>query len=593
MNILGLKIEGHDPGAALIYDHEVVAIAEERLNRIKHSQGLFPRLSIDYCLNEADLQPCDLDLIVIDHTSRQSGQNIKDLFYQKTGDRFKEVRLEVVTHHEAHAAAAFLCSPFSESAVMVYDGRGSMLASDLGAAFVETESLFRGHKNTLTFIDRTLHPAVAVRWVPKEIGIGMLYDRMTHQYVSFGRHDAGKLMGLAAYGDDSLLRQHPLSHWVTWHDGRLICNGDWKFVGGSADKRVRNMKVRLVEVRNHLVYFLRKLILVLVKSKKEACLFPTIEFEKPARDPNKDQLPDKHYAAAAFAAQAIFEHFAVSLAIRLQKITQSRHLCVSGGCALNIDANRSFLTKANYNDIFVQPASSDCGIALGCALYGKHITLDQPRDWVMTSAALGRQYNQEDINVALQKYNKSISYRHSADIAKETAHMIADGKIVGWFQGKSEYGPRALGQRSILCDASNKKMRDVLNARVKHREMWRPFAASILAERLGDWFDLKPNSATGFMLLAAEVFKHKRDLVPAIIHVDGTCRMQTVTEKDNGLYYKLIEEFETLTGIPLILNTSFNLGGEPIVETPVDAIDTFLRTDFDALVIHDSILTKK
>ncbi|MBP9760249.1 MAG: hypothetical protein KBD24_02665, partial [Candidatus Pacebacteria bacterium] len=188
MNILGLKIEGHDPGAALITSSGVVAIAEERLNRIKHSQGLFPSLAIAYCLDTFGLKPNEVDLIVIDHTSRKTGSNIRELFYSKTGDAFTNVRLEIISHHEAHGASAFFCSPFEDAAVLVYDGRGSMLVSEVGVSYIETESLFRGSGNSLSVIDKTVHTPLKVIGIPQVFGIGMLYDRMCAEYVSFGRH---------------------------------------------------------------------------------------------------------------------------------------------------------------------------------------------------------------------------------------------------------------------------------------------------------------------------------------------------------------------------------------------------------------------
>ena len=211
----------------------------------------------------------------------------------------------------------------------------------------------------------------------------------------------------------------------------------------------------------------------------------------------------------------------------------------------------------------------------------------------MKSASLGKTYTHKDIDSALKERKDELEWHVSKDIVKETAKLISESNIVGWFQGGSEYGPRALGNRSILADARHPDMRDILNKRVKHREMWRPFATSMLAERLEDWFDLKPSSTTGFMLLCGTVHEDKRKLVPSIVHVDNTCRMQTLTKEDNGIYYDLVKEFESQTGVPLVLNTSFNLGGDPIVETPHDAIATFLKTDMDYLVVGDRVIWKK
>jgi carbamoyltransferase len=211
----------------------------------------------------------------------------------------------------------------------------------------------------------------------------------------------------------------------------------------------------------------------------------------------------------------------------------------------------------------------------------------------MKSASLGRVYSSREIDESIVRVQDQIVSHVSKDVADEVAELVAEGNIIGWFQGGAEYGPRALGNRSIICDARPKDMRDVLNARVKHREMWRPFAVSVLAEKLGDWFDLQPSSTTAFMLLAGEVREEKRALVPSIVHVDNTCRMQTLTKEDNGVYYDLVKAFENKTTTPLIINTSFNLAGEPIVESPQDALDTFLRTDMDYLVLGDRVIRRK
>lgn len=592
MNVLGLKIEGHDPGASLIAGGRIVAIAEERLNRVKHSQGIFPKLSIDYCLSALAVSDKEIDLIVIDHTSRQSGGNIERMFRAQMGERFSTTKIEVISHHNAHAASAFLCSPFMEAAVLVYDGRGSMVRTEMGTQLVETESLMRGEGSELTTIDKWYHALLPQRGTPFLCGIGMFYDQLCVHYLSLGKHNHGKMMGLAAYGDDSFLKRFPYEKWMTERNGELVLNGDWRFAPNPGNLPRLSLIASLVKLRNYVVSLLRSTVLWLTR-QHEVRVFEQIVFPRPARNPSKDTLPDKYYSSVAYMGQKVFERFAVELGQKLKTITKSENLCVSGGCALNIDANRNFLTEVGFKNLFVQPASSDCGIALGCALWGYHIILKQPRNWVMKSTSLGRPYTTAEIDEAIEKRKDEIEWRVSPHIAKETAQLIANNNIVGWFQGGSEYGPRALGNRSILCDARNKDMRDVLNKRVKHREMWRPFATSILAEKLGDWFDLQPNATTAFMLLCGTVHEHKRTEVPSIVHVDNTCRMQTLTKEDNGIYYDLVKEFENQTGVPLVLNTSFNLGGDPIVETPYDALDTFLHTDMDYLVLEDRIIQKR
>jgi len=279
------------------------------------------------------------------------------------------------------------------------------------------------------------------------------------------------------------------------------------------------------------------------------------------------------------------------LGTQLQKITGSHNLCVAGGCGLNIDANMNFLHEAGFKKIFIQPAASDTGIPLGLALHGYHVIAGQPRFYRMESASLGRSYSENEIKAALNEKHDQLTYTKSATVAADTARLLADGNIVGWFYGGSEYGPRALGNRSILCDATRSDMKDILNLKVKNRELWRPFAAAVLEERVGDFFEFEETSP--FMVLAAKVKKDTLGKIPSVTHVDGTCRIQTVTAAVNGRYYDVIKNFYGLTRIPLILNTSFNLGGEPIIETPQDAIRTFLATRMDYLILEEYVITKK
>lgn len=317
--------------------------------------------------------------------------------------------------------------------------------------------------------------------------------------------------------------------------------------------------------------------------------FEEIHLPRPQRE-EKEPLPDPYYAGVAYAGQELLERVAVLLGVRLKELARSENICIAGGVGLNIDANRNFLEKVGFKHIFVQPASSDAGIPLGCALYGAHMILKMPRFWEMKSASLGRAYTEDEIKNAIEKYKNELVVKKSENVAEETAQFIADGKIVGWFHGGGEYGPRALGNRSIVCDARKKAMKDILNNKVKHREPWRPFAASILAEHQSEWFELSEPSP--FMLLDAPVREEKRTLVPSIVHVDGTCRIQAVSKEQNARYYELLDEFKNITGVPLLLNTSFNLGGEPIVETPEDALKTFLATKMDYLILEDFIVQK-
>ncbi|MDO8492458.1 MAG: carbamoyltransferase C-terminal domain-containing protein [bacterium] len=604
MNVLGIKITGHDTGAALISSGKVIAISEERLNRIKYSPEIFPKLSIDYCLREFKLRPEDIDLVVYDPTGvDELGEFGSEIEVQDSlGKSFRKARIERVNHHNAHAATAFFCSPFNEAAVMVYDGSGGLFKTHLGVAAAESETLYYGKNNSLTEIDKTLHARIAPGRYPYTIGIGKLYALISMSYLSFGRYNEGKMMGLSSYGDDSFLREFPYERWVASRAGQLVCNSKVVFKRGNAIERLKNANLkRAIRIIYEAILFrFRKIIGTLVSSVLrsgrggmfvEPDIFEPVIMPRPARDPKRDQLPDKYYSSVAYAAQKIFEQFATEIGKRLQMITRSENICLAGGCGLNIDANFNFLEKAGFKKIFVQPASSDSGIPLGCALWGYQVILKQPRFWEMKNASLGRSYSEEEILAAIKNKEDEVKWSKSKNVCSEAAKLVADGNIVAWFQGGGEYGPRALGNRSIVCDARLPEMKDVLNKRVKHREMWRPFAASVLLEHMSEWFEIE--EASPFMLLASLVQSEKRKEVPSIVHVDGTCRIQSLTAEDNGKYYELVKEFEKLTGVPLVLNTSFNLGGDPIVESPIDALHTFLSTDMDYLVIEDFIVSKK
>ncbi|HEY4514278.1 MAG TPA: carbamoyltransferase C-terminal domain-containing protein [Candidatus Paceibacterota bacterium] len=604
MKVLGIKTMGHDTGAALIADHKVVAIAEERLNRIKYSPHRFPKLSIDYCLEALNVSPEELDLVVYDPVGADDidKENYSaDDVRAELGNRFENIRLEYVNHHAAHAASGFFCSPFREAAVLVYDGSGEIFKTNFGITATETESFYRGEGASLTLINKTLHARSGPGRYPYTFGIGKLYASLSMGYLSFGRYNEGKMMGLSAYGNDSFLKQFPYERWVSDRAGQLVCNSAIVIPRGTAASRPGN--VGLIHLPRRLTEALKvrirraaeKLALFLIRKSSRLFvapdIFESIIMPRPARDPKKDLLPDEYYSSVAYAGQKIFERFALDIAKRLRSVTGSENLCVAGGCGLNIDANLSFLQDAGFKHLFVQPASSDSGIPLGAALYGHHVILGQPRDWEMKSASLGRPYMESEIKSALAKFENKIVARKSDRVCEETAGFLADGKIIGWFHGGSEYGPRALGNRSILSDARSPEAKDILNARVKHRELWRPFAASVLEERIGELFD--PVIKSPFMLLTSSVRKDKQSIIPSLVHKDGTCRTQSVTPQSNKKYYELIKAYDAETGVPAILNTSFNLAGEPIVESPHDALDTFTRTNMDYLILEDYIVTKR
>lgn len=602
MNILGVKVMGHDPGAAVIAsDGRIVAISEERLNRIKHSFEIFPEKSIPYCLNALELKPADIGLIVLEQVGRKWIVDIKKIFLEHVSNQFPNARIEIINHHDAHAASAFFCSPFKEAAILIYDGAGEVYKTYLGVAGIESETLYRGEGARIYEIQKTLHLRQG-KSNPYTQGIGKLYSDITY-YVGMGKYEEGKTMGLAPYGTDAVLSQIPMERWVNEANGHVICNTQISYPPRPMAARIGGRKgigdawrVLRGFVRMRLRRWVRPLFFMLggLYSKdmfSEPAVFPAIRLPRPPRNPKTDALPDDYYASVAWAAQKVLEEFSARLGRKLKEATGSENLCVAGGVGLNIDANKNFLDRAGFKKIFIQPASSDTGIPLGCALWGKHVILGEARQWEMMSASLGRKYTDEEITAAIEARAADIIVKKSANVAEETARLLADGNIVGWFYGGSEYGPRALGNRSILADARKPDMKDVLNKKVKHRESWRPFAASILREDQRRWFELDHESP--FMLLAASVAADKRGSIPSVTHVDGTSRIQSVTKEANGRYYDLIAAFKNITGVPLILNTSFNDAGEPIVETPAEALHCFLNTKMDFLALEEYIIAKK
>lgn len=615
MNVLGLKYIGHDTGAALISDGRVMAISEERLNRVKHATVVvnkfsiftFPELSINYCLENFKLKPENVDFVIADSVRYPKHfTKVKGEYERRIKSMFPNAEFRLVNHHDLHAASAFFCSPFEEAAVLVYDGFGEEFVNRFEVKVCETETTYFGKGNALFEINKTVHKLGTGRRniFTDTVGVGKFYSKICESYLGLGRFNEGKMMGLAPYGDDSVLKKFPFDRWFKEDRGEIFCNAKilYELPPFLSDvKRIlkkpslsKFFKVSAYRIRRRLIEIFKKTrwaaeIFFLGRKIGKSLLFDEIVLPRPPRD-KSTKLPDGYYSSVAYAAQKILEEISLRITKRLHSITHSENIAISGGVGLNIDANRKILDESGFKHIFIQPAASDAGIPLGAALYGWHVILGRPRFFNMDNAYLGREYSGEIVRKSLEKRKSEISFSKSRNLVEDVAKLIAEGKIVGWFQGGSEYGPRALGHRSILCDARRSDMKDVVNERVKHREMWRPFAASVLKERVNDFFDLKEESP--FMILLGHVSIAKRDKIPSVVHVDGTCRVQTVTKKANGVYYDLIAKFYELTGVPLILNTSFNLAGEPIVETPRDALNSFLSTDMDFLVIGDYLIKK-
>lgn len=547
----------HNTGAAILRDDgkdvSVVAISEERLDRIKDSSR-FPSKAISYCLDAVGAEHIsDCDLIVADYIfekdwSSDRDENIiarisslKDRFIRrKSGHEISADKVTFVNHHLAHAYTAYYGAGFDDAAILVVDGHGSIINKNStlkefeSSDRFETQSLYETDKfGEIQLVERSTLP-----------GIGRFYQAFT-KVLGFGELQEGKTMGLAPYGNS---------------------NAD---LGIDFSPSIRGMSTDYSDV------------LVALKG-------PLAKKIPPVRD-LRDQT-NAFYSRLAFDVQQQAEASMLYLAEYASRITGKRKLCLAGGVALNSVANQAVATRGVFSDVWIQPASSDTGIPLGCALYGYYSVLKGKRKWKMSNAYLGAKYSVEKIEGAITKFKENIHVEKDLTYSR-TAQLLADGKIVGWFCGGSEYGPRALGHRSILMDPRSQENKDILNHKVKHREPFRPFGPSVLQEKAKDYFNLEGESP--FMLLVPDVRPEKRSEIPAVTHVDGTARVQTVTRKDNGRYYELIRAFYELTGTPVLLNTSFNVAGEPIVETPEDAIRSFLTNNIDVLVIEDHVLTKK
>ena len=540
--IMGIQsFSNMDSGAALVKfsdDGKVldfIAISEERLIRVKYPY-VFPVFSIGYCMDHFDLNSFDqIDFLVTDYIrikrwfNSGPSYNISDFDYLKRKFDVDPNKIRVIGHHLAHAASTYYTSGFDDAAILIADGNGSDL---------ETTSYYDGEGFDIRFLENyRFH------------GIGALYGAVTKNILNFGTGGEGKTMGLAPYGAEF----SPALKFDTKLDG--IKNSYSMFM-----KRMPYSDVLNQMDSNNRINPLRG------------------DYKKCT---NKEQLLEPYFARVAFDVQKETERVLVHLADDLKKKTRKKNLCIAGGVGLNSVSNKIILDKCDFENVFIFPACSDSGIPLGLALWG-YYNLEELGDFKRKKlgwkhAYTGMEYSEDCIKKLLSKYD--IPHAHMT--LEETAKLISQGNIVGWYQGGSEYGPRALGHRSILADSRQAKMKDKINLRVKHRELFRPFAPSIIYESTSEYFDLDRESP--YMLLIAEV--KKPTSIPSVTHVDNTARVQTVTKEANGIYYDLISEFGKLTGVPCVLNTSFNDAGEPIVETPEDAVICFLRTDMDYLVL--------
>jgi len=547
----------HDSSACIVRDGELLfAIAEERVSRIKHDAG-FPRLAIQACLDFARLRADQLDEVCFGWTTAGPGfrHDLKCLatgglpltylnvltttlhflstwhqeggakaFRQSFGD--VKARIRFVDHHLAHAISAYAYSGFEDAAVVVMDGRGAW----------EATSIWYGSQGRLQH----------VLTIPFPDSLGLFYSEFT-AYLGFQRNsDEWKVMGLAPYGEpgvnlDAFIDPEAAPYRVKAR--RLFGNGNGSFSS----------------------------VTPLLGAARE----PESEIE--ARHKN-----------IAYAVQDACEMAMMSVVRMGVEKTRCRNLCLAGGVALNSKGNGRIAASGLVDKIFVQPAASDDGVALGAALAPYLDNNGRLPNKAMRHAYLGPAFDDPAIETALRTYK--LAYTRLDDPAATAAELLSQSKILGWFQGRMEFGPRALGSRSILADARDPEMNAKVNNAVKFREWWRPFAPSLKKEAASEYLESATDSP--FMILTAQVRPEKRAVIPSVTHVDGSARPQTVEKEINPLYWRLLDEFEKRTGIPVIMNTSFNLRGEAIVHTPTDAVRTFFSSGMDALVIGGSLVEK-
>jgi carbamoyltransferase len=588
--ILGISCFFHDAAAALVKDGVLVAAAEEeRFTRKKHDYE-YPQRAIEYVLAAEGVTADDLDHVVffekpfvkferILMTSLQMFPRAVRLFREAMvtwlldklwvsaliEERLGVPRAKILfsEHHLSHAASAFFCSPFEEAALLTVDGVGEWATATMG----------RG-RGTEIALDREIR-------FPHSIGL--LYSTFT-AFLGFEVNEGEyKVMGMAPYGEPRYAE-----------DVR-------KLVQTAPDGSFRlNMEYFDFHRSTRLPYSRRFLDLfgeprgVDENFFTERSGYPSYFGPRPP-DHGARARRNQHYADLAASIQVVTEELVLDLARAAQRQTGSRRLCLAGGVALNSVANWRILREAGFEEIYVHPAAGDSGGAVGAALYAYHSLLGKPRGFVMEHAFWGQAHGDDAVGAFLRAENIAHERLDDDRLLDRTVDALTAGQVVGWAQGRFEWGPRALGHRSILADPRRADMKDVVNTKIKFREPYRPFAPSVLAPRVHDYFDapgVERQYPARFMLLVTPVRASQREAIPAVTHVDGTGRLQVVVREGNARYYDLIERFGQATGVPVLLNTSFNLRGEPIVNTPREAYATFQRSGLDALVLGNHFVRK-
>ena len=570
MNILGISCFYHDAAAALIKDGLLIAAAEEeRFSRKKHDQE-FPVNAIAFCLKKGGLTPADLDYVVFYEKPFLKFERLLMTTFQgfpRTMGLFRESmvswlldklwvkgtikdkvgidpkRILFSEHHISHAASAYFCSPFQEAAIFTADAVGEWTTTTVGYA--------RGNELNLEKEVRFPH------------SLGLLYSAFT-AFLGFEVNEGEyKVMGMAPYGQPK------------------YTDKVWKLINVAQDG----------SFRLDMDYFSYHHSLTRAFNGQFESLFGR------PRHPKDSHIMDPYYSDIAASIQVVLEEVILKIVNDLHRRTGLTRLCMAGGVALNSVVNGRILRETPFQELYVQPAAGDGGGAVGAAFYAYHCLLNQPRKFLMHHAYWGQDYSLGEVREVLDSSALKYSYYDDEEkLLDRVVNFIAEGKVVGLSQGAFEFGPRALGNRSILADPRRAEMKEIVNSKIKFREPFRPFAPSVLLERSEDYFVLpepERQLPARFMLLVTPVKESQKGEIPAVTHVDGSARLQTVTRDTNPRYHRLIQKFGEATGVPVVLNTSFNLRGEPIVNSPADAISTFQRSGMDMLVMENFVVTKE
>lgn len=584
--ILGLSFDYHDAAAALISPGGILAAAhEERFSREKNDPS-FPKRAIEFCLSQAGVQAKDLRAVAYYErplrkfhrivktlaSGRESNlaylaETITDWYRINKFNPKKRTahhlnipsdRVHLIGHHASHAASAFFCSPFDEAVVITLDGVGED----------ETLSVSLGRGNTIRKLWSARYPH----------SIGLVYSAFT-AYLGFEVNEGEyKVMGMAGFGAPSHRQAIRDLFSINEMGGLTVRQDFFNFT------------------TPHDVPFTNALVQRFGPARKAETPFRLPPIGSPPSDPV--EVNSINYANIAASIQAATEEVILAIVERTIRSTGVRRVCLAGGVALNSAANGRIRRELDV-ELYIQPCAGDAGAALGAALHYAHVTLGRTRAKPLTSPYLGRAAGEREIEAALENAYVTAYQRFDDDetLVNEASRRLAKGEILGWVQGRAEWGPRALGHRSILASPTRPDMKEIINEKIKFREPFRPFAPSVISERAAEFFDMPhfipPTSPEHFMLAVHPVRPERQADIPAVTHVDGTARVHLVNREANPLFYRLLEAFEALTGVPVLVNTSFNLRGEPIVDTPADAIRTFQWSGIDTLVMGRYLVTKE